>query len=550
LQKELIPLAEGLVKLEHKDAAVLDRLAVVLDRLHLDVPLASVLDTLFNLHFEAREFSEAAEALERVITVDPYNPLSTEKLERLEGNLDASALRELANRLGVNLRASDSPPAAAADSSDLGEVAKGADGGSNPLKDLMLQAEIFLQYGMEEKARERLGRIGKLFPGEEQKNEELQGLLARAGFSSVGAAPLQAPATPAETRDFRADLKEVSEISRNLSRQGTVKSVLFAAVNDIGRFWQVSRCVVGLATPNRPPSMALEYISPGMLPSEPAKLSKLVMGLQQALAGKNAPLVAESVAESPALAGLQDTLSALQVDSLVAIPLRDAEQEMGILLVEQCGEARKWKGNDLAGLEALAEQVVMAVSNVRLRNLMKALAVTDERSGLLHRESYLTCLLSEAERMSTQKTPLSAALLEFSSQEAAGAAGLPRKEKGKDAGDLVERFSPTVTSHLRQNDMAVRYGANTLALILPGAFAKDAAGATEKMRKLIHSAAMQANQEAPQVSIGVAEAIREGGMDSTDRITELINRLEWALDAARQAGPDAVKLLEPPALPQ
>jgi GGDEF domain-containing protein len=98
--------------------------------------------------------------------------------------------------------------------------------------------------------------------------------------------------------------------------------------------------------------------------------------------------------------------------------------------------------------------------------------------------------------------------------------------------------------------MAVRYGANTLALILPGAFAKDAAGATEKMRKLIHSAAMQANQEAPQVSIGVAEAIREGGMDSTDRITELINRLEWALDAARQAGPDAVKLLEPPALPQ
>ncbi len=552
LQRELIGLAEGLVKLEHKDTAVLDRLAIVLDRLHLDAPLASVLDTLFNLHFAAREFRKAGEALERVITVDPYNPLSTEKLERLEGKLDASVLRELGNRLGGNVSGGDSAATAAVGSSELGGMAQGPDSGSSPLKDLMLQAEIFLQYGMKDKARERLERVGKLFPGEEQHNEELRGLLERAGFAPVTPDPAQAPAAPAEGRDFRADLKKVSEISRNLSRQGTVKSVLFAAVNDIGRFWQVSRCVAGLATPNRPPSMALEYISPGMPPSEPAKLGKLVMGLQQALAGKNFPLVAENVSQSPTLAGLQDTLSALQVKSLVAIPLRDAEQEMGILLLEQCGEQRKWKGNDLAGLEALAEQIVMAVANVRLRNLMKALAVTDERSGLLHRESYLTCLLSEAERMRTQKTPLSAALLEFSRKEApsASAAPLPKKEKGKGAGDLVEKFCPTVTSHLRQNDMAVRYNVSTLALILPGAVGKDAAGVTDKMRKLILSAAMQTDQEPPLVTIGVAEAIRDGGMDSTDRITELINRLEWALDAARQSGSDAVKLLEPPALPQ
>jgi hypothetical protein len=39
-------------------------------------------------------------------------------------------------------------------------------------------------------------------------------------------------------------------------------------------------------------------------------------------------------------------------------------------------------------------------------------------------------------------------------------------------------------------------------------------------------------------------------MDSADRITELINRLEWALEAARAGGEDAVKLLEPPAVPQ
>ena len=213
--------------------------------------------------------------------------------------------------------------------------------------------------------------------------------------------------------DLRADLKKISEISRNLSRQGTIKAVISTAVNDLGRFLQVSRCIVGLATPNRPPSMVMEYISPGIKSSDGASLGRLVMGIQQSIAGKNFPLVAENVGESPLLAGMQEALKLLNVDSLVAAPLRDGDQDIGVLILQECGRRRSFRGNDLAALEALAEQIVMAVANVRLRNLMKALAVTDERSGLLHRDSYLTCLTSETERMRTQKTPLTIGLLQF-----------------------------------------------------------------------------------------------------------------------------------------
>ena len=37
-------------------------------------------------------------------------------------------------------------------------------------------------------------------------------------------------------------------------------------------------------------------------------------------------------------------------------------------------------------------------------------------------------------------------------------------------------------------------------------------------------------------------------MDSADIVTELINRLEGALEAAQQSGGNVSKLLEPPAL--
>jgi len=561
--KEIIGLVEKLTQLPHTSIPALESLARLLDRLHMDSPLATVLNGLFDLYFASRQFPQAADVLERVISVDPYNPESTAKLERLEGKADAGFLRELASRLGISSTAASGGAAAVYDASGIispaSQVSQGPDAGANPLKDLMLQAEIFLQYGMQDKARERMERIAKLFPGEETRNAELGTLFEKAGIAVVRPEPsttAEAPGAAADSRDFQADLRRVSEISRDLSRQATVKAILHTAVNDIGRYWQVSRCVVGLATPNRPPTMAMEYIAQGIAASDAANLGKLVMGLQQANAGKSFPLVAEHVAESPPMAALQETLSALQVESLVAIPLRDGDQEIGVLVLQQCIQRRSWKGNDLAGLEALGEQIVLAIANVRLRNLMKALAVTDATSGLLHRDSYITCLLSEAERMRTQKTPLSVVLLHFSPGDVSPPDAQneePKKKDGKNAKGMeafLQKYSGSVMGQLRQNDMAVKYASDTLALILPGALGKDAANVTIKMRRLAASTGSSSPTGTPHLAAGVAEAMRETTIDTTDRVTELINRAEGALEAARQEGPDAVKLLIPPELPQ
>jgi GGDEF domain-containing protein len=295
--------------------------------------------------------------------------------------------------------------------------------------------------------------------------------------------------------------------------------------------------------------MVMEYISPGIRSSDGASLGRLVMGIQQAIAGKNFPLVAENVAESPMLAGMQEALKQLGVDSLVAVPLRDGDQDIGILVLQECGRRRTFRGNDLAALEALSEQIVMAVANVRLRNLMKALAVTDERSGLLHRDSYLTCLTSETERMRTQKTPLTIGLLQFvnpggKSSGAKGDHGRAPEDKVLD--EFIDRFSGTVMQQLRQNDIALKYTLRTLALVLPGATSKDSAPVMEKMKRLAVNTAAGSGANPPEIVAGFAEAIRDGTMDNVDRVTELINRVEWALDEAQKFGGGVVKIIDPP----
>src|SRR5262249_40377385 len=137
------------------------------------------------------------------------------------------------------------PAAAAATPAPSSQPPSAQESEPTVLEDFILQAEIYLQYGMRSKALERLGRIGKLFPGEEQKNEKLRNLYIAAGFAvggpvhaaaaKSGAAP-KPPAHVSRDEESAVDnFARVTEITRNIYRQSNVKSVLSTAVNDIGR---------------------------------------------------------------------------------------------------------------------------------------------------------------------------------------------------------------------------------------------------------------------------------------------------------------------------
>ncbi|OFV96511.1 MAG: hypothetical protein A3H28_06260 [Acidobacteria bacterium RIFCSPLOWO2_02_FULL_61_28] len=552
-ERVLEELAEKLSRFEDSPLPVVEYVARLSDRLHRDSPLARSLNRLFDLYCDAGEFAKAADALEQLIAIDIYAPECADKLQRLEGKMDRALWRELASRMGKYVPTDDLMDAhletAQGETQGGEQASKPEEGGSN-LRDLILQAEIFLQYKLDDKARERLQRIAKLFPREDERNEDVRLLFERAHFKpayAAAAAPVvsSAPsARSAEPEDIRSQLGRVSEVSRDLSRQSTVKGVLSTAVNDVGRLWQASRCVVGLLTPNRPPSMALEYISPGVQPSDPMLLGKLLMGLQQIAVGQGSSLIVENIAKSPALSALQPSLKTLQVESLAAVLLREGDQPIGLLVLEQCGSPRAWRPNELAGLEALADQVVLSVTNVRLRNLMKTLAVTDEHSGLLHRESYIPCLLSEAERMRAQKAALTGALLHFSraNQEPADA------KRQRVMEEFVQNFSSAFVGHLRQNDIAARYGPRTLALILPGATGKEAVVVVEKLRKLAMAPAPAGAGGLFHMAALIGEAVQEREMENVDVVTELINRLDKAVDAAERTADNSTRLLVPPTI--
>jgi diguanylate cyclase (GGDEF)-like protein len=511
---------------------------------------------LFQLYYAAGKYGQAGETLDRAAELDPYEPGHGKRLEMLRGRIDEQQYSRIANRFH---RVANKQQTTIAPPEQPMPAAPAREAEPTVLEDFILQAEIYLQYGMRSKALERLERVSKLFPREEQKNEKLRHLYITAGFTpvyEVAAAVAKAtapapeppkaqpataapPAAPPSRYEENAvdNFSRVTEITRNIYRQANVKSVLFTAVNDIGRHYNASRCVAGLCTIGKPPSAALEYCAPGVKQSDVMAIVKLI-GLTQQLA-INGPVSIPNAKASRELAPAAEHVHALSIESLLAVPLLDAGEQSGILILEQTSP-RQWQQTDIVVLRTIAEQMVLAVSNVRLRTLMKTLAVTDEKSGLLKRSSYLDVLLSEVRRSLQQKSPMTLMLLHF------GKASTLAKEIGEgQVENMMQQLGQTLASHIRQNDVAIRYDLTTIALVLSDTSEKNAFLVVDKMRKVLAPTRIPGTERAPSISVGIAETVLLERFDAVDMVTEVINRVESALEVARTEGGNKAHSLAP-----
>jgi len=494
---------------------------------------------VFQLYFAEGKYFKAGEALDRAAEVDSYEPGHNARLEMLRGKIDPVQFSTISNRLQAISSTVETP------------AHEGGVQESEPtvLEDFILQAEIYLQYSMRSKAVERLERVQKLFPGEEAKNEKLRELYVLAGLlptvavparpsaKAAGASATSAQASgkpsahaPAPAREESGvdNFAQIAEITRNIYRQATVKSVLFTAVNEIGRHFGASRCVAGLCTLGKPPSAALEYCAPGVQQSDVLAIVRLIAVIQQLAV--NGTVNLSKAASATELDPAHEYVQALNIQSVLAVPLMDAGDQAGLLILEQC-EPREWRQTDVVVLKTIAEQMVLAVSNARLRTLMKTLAVTDEKSGLLKRSSYLDVLLSEVRRSLQQQTPLTVMLLHF------GKASALTKEVGEaPLAAMMQQIGQTICAHVRQNDVAIRYDTTSIALLLSDTDSKKSFLVVEKMRKVLSPNKIPGTDRTPPMTVGIAEAVLQPHFDPVDIVTEVINRVEGALEIARSEG--------------
>jgi diguanylate cyclase (GGDEF)-like protein len=191
-------------------------------------------------------------------------------------------------------------------------------------------------------------------------------------------------------------------------------------------------------------------------------------------------------------------------------------------------------------LKTLSDQIVMATHNAGLRRLVKNLSVTDEHSGLLRRASYIDMLLGETRRALQQNGSLTVVLMQF------GKHGALVKEYGEAAiGEIWQRIGQLCAAHIRQNDLAFQYDSDTIALVLSETGTEEALASIEKLRKTCGQVCLPGKDESVPFNAGLAQAVVQPPFDPVDIVTEVINRVEQALEAAIAEGPNNVTSLAP-----
>jgi diguanylate cyclase (GGDEF)-like protein len=490
---------------------------------------------LFDLYCSVGNYAKAADSLDRAAEVDAYESGHQKRLEMLRGKIDDNRFKVIASRFSSMADTAAAPPPG--QEKMLGAAA---------LQDLMLQAEILVQYGMRSKALERLQRIQELFPREEERNPDLRQLYMTAGLNPryAGSAPTpplastapaetQAPQTGAAQSGDAADVSSfarVAEITRKLYKQSNADAVMLTAAKEIGAQWKASRCLIAMRKPGLHTTSVKEYCGENSQPGEPRVLEKIATTVHDLAISQGGTLtIAETQAASD-LQAIREALAQLAVTSLLALSLNDGSEHVGLLLLMD-SKPHAWGSNDVMVLKTISDQIVIALNNAGLRRLVKNLSVTDERSGLLKRASYLDLLMAETRRNAQQSTPLTVLLMQFGEKAAMV------KEFGESAVEaLMQQIGQLFAANIRQNDLAFRYETTTIAIVLGETPEKEGVMAAQKLQRLLAQLRLPEKQESVQFNAGLAEAVVRGDYDPVDIVTEVINRAEQALQTANAQG--------------
>ncbi|SDA35536.1 diguanylate cyclase [Sphingomonas sp. NFR15] len=218
------------------------------------------------------------------------------------------------------------------------------------------------------------------------------------------------------------------------------------------------------------------------------------------------------------------------VDS-ICLPLIGQNGILGLLYFERRGDTAEI-GPDENYLKMLAENVGLALDNLRLRDALRALAMVDPLTGLSNRRQLDDAFEASLAVATRTNTPVSCAMIDVDHFKRFN------DKHGHDAGDAVLRaVGEALKRSIRSEDLAFRYGGEEFLLLMPGLGVADARVRAEDIRARIANLAVRHDDRdlgPVTASIGVASWPEQCAAD------RLVQAADAALLRAKRGGRDQV----------
>jgi len=216
---------------------------------------------------------------------------------------------------------------------------------------------------------------------------------------------------------------------------------------------------------------------------------------------------------------------------MICIPMQSHGEACGLLVVQYDQEI-VLSDDHMGYLAGCAEQFIIALSNLQLRERLRLQAVRDPLSGLFNRRYMLETAERELSRALRQgESPISLLMIDIDYFKKFN------DEFGHDAGDhVIKVISDLLQRAMRGSDVASRYGGEEFLLLLPGATKSNALAKAEALCESARAIPLirdRVNLGRVTLSIGVAAYPSDG-----HTIDMLITAADHALYQAKHAGRD------------
>jgi diguanylate cyclase (GGDEF)-like protein/PAS domain S-box-containing protein len=228
-------------------------------------------------------------------------------------------------------------------------------------------------------------------------------------------------------------------------------------------------------------------------------------------------------------------VSAAGLTGYLCVPLIAQGETLGILHLESRPDLGAQEISAAMPKEqlalALAEDMALALANLRLRETLRSQAIRDSLTGLFNRRYMEETLDRELNRAKRTGSPIALIMMDLDHFKAYN------DTYGHNAGDeLLEALGNLVKSQIRGEDIACRYGGEEFLLIIPGIDMDVALKRAELLRRAVKEMHVHHRGLKPiTLSLGVAIYPIHG-----ETGINLIRSADVALYQAKRAGRDRV----------
>jgi diguanylate cyclase (GGDEF)-like protein/PAS domain S-box-containing protein len=221
--------------------------------------------------------------------------------------------------------------------------------------------------------------------------------------------------------------------------------------------------------------------------------------------------------------------------SSLCAPLVAQGEALGVLHLRYGPDSSRMVESDRVLAVTVADQIALALANLKLRDSLRDQSIRDPLTGLYNRRYMEDSLERELRRAERHKTPV--AVIAFDVDYFKNI----NDTFGHEAGDaFLAAFGEFLRARIRKEDIPCRYGGEEFVLILPGASLADASARAEQLReaaRLLTVGYREGSLGPMTLSLGIAVFPDHGATRES-----LLRAADASLYRAKQNGRDRVEV--------